>query len=228
MAFGCCFFSVVAWFSLTRWPTDQIASGHEEGFTLKNCVFSNVTYNGFRNNNKRMGLIQGRNMNVYDCTFSNLTFYNDGENEFGLFGTQYQTSSSGSTTSSTNNSMSDITNDIIDQPCDCPPRDSIGDELTNKNSKKLTSEINNLKELLSQCESANIGLMKPRATSIENLELDVSNHKKAINSCKKETQEIIQQYQKCKKMLDDTKDKYYQLLDGLETLLMDNIIITNR
>ena len=62
-----------------------------------------MTYNGFRNNNKRMGLIQGTNMNVYDCTFSSLILYNDGENEFGLFGIQYQTSSSGSTTTSSNN-----------------------------------------------------------------------------------------------------------------------------
>ena len=110
-----------------------------------------------------------------------------------------------------------INNDIIDQPCDCPPRDSIGDELTNYNNKKLTSQIKNLIELLSQCESENIRLMKPRATSIEILELDVSNHKKAINSCRKEIQESIQQYKKCNRRLDDTKDKYYQLLDEQET-----------
>ena len=66
---------------------------------MRDCVFANVTYNGIRFSSRKRGLIQGTNMNVYDCIFSDLTFYNDDGNEFGLFGVRYQTSSSGSTAS---------------------------------------------------------------------------------------------------------------------------------
>ena len=80
----------------------QIASGHTKGFTLNSVVIANVTYNGFNSNRITMGLIQGTSMNVYNCTFVNLTFYNDGEYEFGLFGSQYRVDSDNPTAITTN------------------------------------------------------------------------------------------------------------------------------
>ena len=45
-----------------------------------------------------MAMIQGNTFYAYDCTFSNLTFYNDDGSVFGFFGVRYQTS--GTTTAS--------------------------------------------------------------------------------------------------------------------------------
>ena len=70
-------------------------------------------------------------------------------------------------------------------------------------------------QIIEQYRAQNIRLSKPRAASIENLELKVKHHQQAVYKCREELQDAIEKYKQCNRERKTLKQQQNECEDSI-------------